>query len=92
VTARTVSGMSRTYAVVRLLQHGPLEARRIVEIGGAGWTEREVSVALLRLRRSGRVAPPGRYGGKWTLRMGVGDALDGLHGGAPSGVSQGLPC
>lgn len=45
--------MSKTYALKRLLEHGPMRFAEIVEC--TGWEYRQVEVALLALLQSRRI-------------------------------------
>jgi DNA-binding IclR family transcriptional regulator len=46
--------MTRSYALLRLLEHGPLNRREIVEI--SGWTETQVHSVLQYLADLGKIA------------------------------------
>lgn len=61
--------MTRTYATRRLLEHGPLTRREIVEI--TGWSGAAVSHAILSLWRAGGLLRSGsrNHGGRITYRL-----------------------
>lgn len=46
--------MTRSYALLKLLEHGPLSRRDIVEI--TGWTEKQVHSVLQYLVELGKIA------------------------------------
>jgi DNA-binding IclR family transcriptional regulator len=46
--------MTRSYALLKLLEHGPLSRREIVEI--TGWTEKHVHSVLQYLAELGKIA------------------------------------
>lgn len=54
--------MSRSYALRKLLEHGPLTRREIVEI--TGWKEKQVHFTLAYLAQTGAIVKQEKA---WTL-------------------------
>jgi DNA-binding MarR family transcriptional regulator len=54
--------MTRSYALLRLLEHGPLSTREIEEI--TGWTKRQVQKTIGHVSQNGRI---NRKGKEWSI-------------------------
>jgi hypothetical protein len=55
--------MTRSYALLKLLEHGPLSTREIEEI--TGWTKRQVQKTIGHVSQDGRIERKGKAWSIW---------------------------